>query len=107
MSELRAVFLTLDGVTYRYGHRDAIQTRLETDVPPSAETALELAKGALVALDGDDLQLKAGWLGIRWLSTEETAWDGPAFLFSFEASEPGQFAVTANGQDDADWPLPG
>lgn len=106
MSELRSVFLTLDGVTYRHGHRDAVQTRLETDADSGPEVAHELAEAALQALDGDDLQLKAGWLGLRWLLPDGSAWDGPAYLFSFESERPGVFQVEASGQDQEPWPLP-
>lgn len=106
MTQLRSVFLTLDGVTYRHGHRDAIQTRLEVDVDPGPAEAEALAAAALDSLDGDDLQLKAGWLGLRWLLPDGSAWDGPAYLFSFESDEPGAFRVEASGQDSEPWPLP-
>tara|TARA_R110002072_G_scaffold44697_1_gene124772 strand:+ start:179 stop:499 length:321 start_codon:yes stop_codon:yes gene_type:complete len=106
MSELRSVFLTLDGVTYRHGHRDAVQTRFEVDVDPDPAAAKALAAAALESLDGDDLQLKAGWLGLRWLLPDGSAWDGPAYLFAFESDAPGSFQLEVSGEDLEPWPLP-
>lgn len=108
MSEppLRRVFVTLDGVTYRHGHRVPHETLLETDADPDPAAALALAQAALEALDGDDLQLRAGWLGLRWLAPDDASWEGPGYLFSFESERPGEFRVEASGEDPASWDLP-
>lgn len=104
---LRLVYLTLDGVTYRHGHRDALQSCLQTDAGPDPEAARALAEAALASLDGEDLKLRAGWLGLRWLTPSEDAWEGPGYLFSFDSSEPGAFTLEPSGEDPEPWDLPG
>ena len=103
---LRLVYLTLDGVTYRYGHRDALQSCVQTDAGPGPAEALALAEASLGSLDGEDLKLRAGWLGLRWLTSSEDDWDGPGYLFSFDSSEPGVYTLEPSGEDSEPWELP-
>ncbi|HBP23672.1 MAG TPA: hypothetical protein DEA08_38580 [Planctomycetes bacterium] len=109
MSEPRWVSVSLDGVTYRHGHRDSISRLLEVEVGPSEERAQQVADAVLASLEGDDLMLRTGWLSVRWLVERagQPAWEGPGYLFSFESKGSASFASSFSGLDESEWPLPG
>jgi hypothetical protein len=102
------VVISGDGVTYRSGTRAALDEVAAHDEPPSREEAALLAQAFLASLEGDDRQLRAGWLALRWLQDVEGApsWAGPGYLFSFDTPE-GDYSLRFTGEDSEDWPLPG
>lgn len=108
MSQPRWVSVSLDGVTYRHGHRDAVSRLLEVEVGPSEERARQVADMVLASLEGDEQMLRTGWLSLRWLVERagQPAWEGPGYLFSFESKE-SSFEASFSGLDESDWPLPG
>ena len=105
----RWVSVSLDGVTYRHGHRDAITRLLEVEVGPSEERAQQVADAVLASLEGDDRMLRTGWLSVRWLLERagQPGWEGPGYLFSFEAEARSSYVTVFSGLDDSEWPLPG
>ncbi|MGE0706495.1 MAG: hypothetical protein AB7N76_15590 [Planctomycetota bacterium] len=105
----RFVQLSADGVTYRHGHREALDHLEESELAPGPDAAEALARAFLEALEGDQRGLRAGWVSVRWLREVDGAprWDGPGYLYSFDTpGEVGDFALSSAGIDEEAWPLP-
>lgn len=94
----------LDGVDYLHGSRRELLHVEPTGTAPAADLAAQALHELLAALTGTDQRLRAGWAAVRWARGAPPTWEGPAYLFSFEASTAGSFEVLAAGEDPGPWP---
>lgn len=106
MPSERWVVIRGDGVTYRHGTRAPLQHAEPVEVEGGPEVAGQVARLFLEAREGDDLMLVSGWLAVRWFSSSPPTWEGPAYLFEWQAPSDGALSVEAAGSDPEAWPFP-